>query len=245
MGRLAKLQSLLPVWARIVRYANADFEEVRPKELVENLEELVALCTLWVTKLDPTEFNVEFKASGAQSVQETLLRFALQDQPNIRKVLRWLCTPNEDLRLANGALTFLWDQVEGIKRAVTLNETFDPTGKQGIPVLYWKRFKWKGSLGAVYEFIWNGLERYNDGDNEFREIIPLGICERPACNKFMVLERKGRKRFCSDNCRVQANQRSSQDWAAYMRDYRKRYDKTKKEMLSKPIRIFKKKRSQR
>ena len=220
MGKLAKLQSLLPLWARIVRYANADFAEERPEELYENLEELISLCTLWATKRDPTEFKVEFKASGTQPVQETLSRFALQEQPNIRRVLRWLCAPNEDLKLANDALSFLWGQVEGIKRAVTLNETFDETGKHGNPVLYWKRLKWKGSLGAVYEFIWNRIERYNEEEDEFREIIPLGICERPGCNKFMVLERKGRKRFCSDNCRVQAHQRSPEKWAAYMRKHR-------------------------
>jgi hypothetical protein len=214
----AKLQGLLPVWERFVQYANADFDA--NTQAVETFEELLSVCTSWLMKADPREVQVNFASSGVPVHREGLLKLASQAQPNIRQVLTWLCNPNGDPKQAKSALQFLWHQVEGIKCEAVLNETFDETGKHGLPVLYGKKFQGKAP-GLLCKFILDRIDYFNEGDEELRRIIPIGICARPDCGKFMVIQRIGKSEYHSDACKVKHWQSLNRERRAeYMRDRR-------------------------
>lgn len=74
-------------------------------------------------------------------------------------------------------------------------------------------------MSPIYEFMFDRLFEREYGVSE---AIPVGICERENCFRFMLLEREGRKKFCSDTCRRLAYQQASGNWNEYMRAYRKK-----------------------
>jgi hypothetical protein len=96
-------------------------------------------------------------------------------------------------------------------------------------------------VAPVCKFILDQIERHDIGGEELSDVIPIGLCERPECDRFFVIKRTGRRRFCSPTCRSGANQdkMTLEEKAARMRKYRAMI----KELRRKPIRFPKRKSS--
>lgn len=63
-----------------------------------------------------------------------------------------------------------------------------------LPVFYKSVFPWDSILGRVlFEFLISGGQDYYD------------FCHNSQCNKLIFAQRKGRKEYCDDTCRVSAN----------------------------------------
>jgi len=70
------------------------------------------------------------------------------------------------------------------------------------------------AASPICEFILDGIDRHNKGEGD----IPLAACK--VCAKFMVVERPGRKMYCSKNCGVKDFYAKRGGAKMYMRDLR-------------------------
>jgi hypothetical protein len=77
----------------------------------------------------------------------------------------------------------------------------------------------------IVEFILEEHERFLD--EICKEPIPLIICSNPACNKLVMPERIGKKKFCSDDCKT-ANHKGNMP-KSERRDYMWLYRLSKRE----------------
>jgi hypothetical protein len=63
------------------------------------------------------------------------------------------------------------------------------------PVLYFvKEVKHASIAGPICKFIFDYV------DDQRKKDLPIRICKRPGCGKFILPERVGRKEFCSSLC---------------------------------------------
>jgi hypothetical protein len=77
-------------------------------------------------------------------------------------------------------------------------------------------------IAPVCKFILEQIERHDIGDEALRDVIPIGLCKRSGCDRFFMIERAGRGRFCSAKCRAGAYQDklTKEQRAGRMRKYR-------------------------
>jgi hypothetical protein len=129
---------------------------------------------------------------------------AVKYQPNFRQVAFWLVQRKREA--GNTAMPFVWRHAHAIK---TRPHPSNDSLKYGLSLVD------KGSFASpICEFILAGIDRHNRNEED----MPLGICEN--CEKFMAIERQGRKRFCSKNCGVKSFYGSKGGPAKYMRELR-------------------------
>jgi hypothetical protein len=251
--RLAK-SCVMEIWESLVRYANADSIQENPKQALEDFRTLVGGCmsSAGLVGSDSTSFE-KWKAHSrrgkiltvvldindfelCRDVREggTVDLLATKYQEDIRQVLMWLCTRNPEL--ADSAIGFLRLHGTKVEWNWKTPANYDTTGKDVSQFLYFKAPKDYGSIVTpVCMFILHWLDRYHEGEKDLGAVIPVGLCEGPACNKFMVVQRRGRKRFHSDVCRVRANQGTQEEWAANRRTYRKGHSETLARMSGRKV----------
>lgn len=129
---------------------------------------------------------------------------AIKYQSDFKSVVLWLVRRKG--KIGNKALSFLWGHAHAIK---TRPHPSPHSLSYGLSLVD------KGSIASpICEFILAGIDRHNSREED----IPLGICEN--CGQFMVIERQGRKKFCSKNCGVKDFYVAHGGAAKYMRDLR-------------------------
>ena len=182
----------LMIWGLLVDYAsgNGDFEE------------LVWACVHvnghWIYGAERSLPNLEYR-----EIREglTLKDAAVKYQADFKWVLLWLVHRNREA--GETALTFLWKHAKAIKTEPVLNDD----------LRYGKSLIDSGSAASpICEFILDGIDRHNKGEGD----IPLAACK--VCAKFMVVERPGRKMYCSKNCGVKDFYAKRGGAKMYMRD---------------------------
>jgi len=256
--KLAKLP-VKQIWRQIVQYANADLhtDDKAPAAALQRFKALVAACMNWTGLIGGESVDFDIIAAGSKHGESFVViiggdEFELcrdvreglspeaggkKYQEELRQVLAWIVEPRRDPKSAGKALAFLWlHGRENIAIKAERNEDFS----NDMPFFYFQSPTEYGSIvSPICKFILDSIDHFQEAPAGLSKTIPLGLCERPGCGRFMVVERKGRKRFCSDTCRVQSNQGSPKVWAARMRSYRKKHSKVLKEMAGRPIRIAK------
>ena len=129
---------------------------------------------------------------------------AVKHQLDLRRVVHWLVHQNGEA--GDTALPFVWRHAHAIKAKP--HPSPDSLG-YGLSMVD------QGSVASpICEFILAGIDRHNRNEED----IPLGMCQN--CKKFMVIERQGRKMFCSKNCGVKSFYGSQGGAAKYMRALR-------------------------
>ena len=266
MGRLAKVreqqvrkQRVRQLWEALVDYANAD-----EAEQLQWLKKLISGCMNWTGLVggNPETFKPEtFKFSPRRiltMVYDPNLEFDEQDfalckdvregaslgslaaryKPPVSQVLSWLITQNAEL--ADASLDFLKRHGTHIQWDFEANKKFDPADKHGSRLLCFETATDYGSImSPVCRFVLDEIDRYNKGEGNLSDIIPLGICEWKNCGKFMIVRKAG-KRFCCGNCR--ASNKQAQMTKKQLAERRLKHTQTLKEMQRKPIAISKPKR---
>lgn len=228
MKRIAFLQKpeqVAPMWAALVRYAN---EEQEGDDGIEGFFDVISKGLEWIGGVDHRkgesyEAAVRFCDDSSSHV-EGLEGLADKFRPEIRNVLAWLCAPMKpkaDTRRLEG---FLWKYDSAMEVAAVPNPGFDPDSKN--PMDRSMIVKMPTRIGSVMtgvcRFILDQVDRHDVYGESLEDAFPIAICDRPGCGRFFVVQRSGRAKFCSSNCRarVAKKNRPLEDKAEYMRKYR-------------------------
>lgn len=218
------------VWEAIIAYANADPDG----EARMQTENFVTMLTESIARIGGgfDDLKVCDDVQG-QDIFTVLENRILEERyrPEIKRVLTYLAAPERHGDLAAQAVEFLRRHGTEIKMHIGSNG-FDPEG--GLLISQY----WPNEIGSVVspvcKFIIDQIERHDEGHEPLREVIPIGLCDRPGCGKFRIIkkQRKGNM-FCSTLCRANFSQanKSKEEKAAYMKKHRatvKRRAKKKK-----------------
>lgn len=216
------------LWEAIIAYANAgphDDALVQMKNFMTMLAEGVGWIGGVFDDLAHCEdVQGQDKLADVRSrIVAVLERRVLEERyrPGIKRVLTYLAAPERYGDLAAfHAIEFLRLHGTAIKMHIG-SSGFAP--EVGLLISeYWPE-KIGSVVSPVCKFILDQIERHDEGREPLREVIPIGLCERPGCGKFRIIkkQRKGHV-FCSDLCRSnfgQAN-KSKETKAAYMKKHR-------------------------
>jgi len=166
----------------------------------------------------------------------TLADLEVRYRAEIERVFAWIAAPDRHRESAAKAADFLGRHGAGIRMDISANWSFKPGTDEPL-VMQWPD-ACESVVSPVCRFILDQIERHDVGGEELSDVIPVGICSRRGCDRFFMVERAGRGRFCSDACRARAYQDglTKNEKAAKMRKYRA----TIKELQRKPIRFPKK-----
>jgi hypothetical protein len=237
LAKLAKLrlreQWSWRIWESLAHYANAqdDRSTRTPKE--REFQALLSNCINWIggEKEDIAE-------CGDMKDGTPFNDLAIRHHADIRRVLTWLSGPDQHKELAARAARFLGMFGTGIRMAISANPTFVGADADEPLLMEWPD-PCESVIAPVCKFIIDQIERHDIGGETLRGVIPIGLCKRPRCGRFFVIERAGRGRFCSSKCRVgdYQDKLTLEQKAARMRKYRA----TIKEFRRKPIRFPKRK----
>jgi hypothetical protein len=233
LGKLrARKRSCRRIWESLVRYANAG--DSTSSLQMQDFRKLVNNCMDWIGGVDE-DIKQCRDVKGGTSLNVLAIRY----RPDIKRVLAWLSAPKQHRELAFHAAEFLGLHGTGIRMCIDGNTRFDATDPEGPLVFEWPD-QCDSVLSPICKFILDQIERHDIDGEKLREAIPVGMCERPRCGSFFVIERVERGRFCSSKCRAGAYQdkMTPEEKAARMRKYRARIAELKR----KPIRFAKRNR---
>jgi hypothetical protein len=186
------------VWMYIINFANAKLQ--RDEEALKNVMRLLSLLDTHITFAGIPDLN-----RGVAKIHSD----AKQHQTNLRQFLTWLCQPKTHSELDSWALKFL-NRHAGVHIKIRFEE-FDPRLRRfdelrsGRPIKrsyprdyrpYLQRFiEPKDILDPICDFIARHFTGYGPPP-------PIRSCKRSGCDQFVFVERRGRKAYCSDSCRV-------------------------------------------
>ncbi len=224
------------IWAGLVQFANARFEaHSLGMGVALALRATIALCVQGNQELEDVQgsvFELEFfddvdriQEMRKISADDAFSTIALELLPQLRQLLAWIADPNRlSLTERRAALSFLLEHGEQELRTCDFdpNDEFDDTGNAGYPLFYWKRPRsFETVMAPIARFVFDRLEKYNEGELPLDRAIPIVLCKREGCGKFSLGRRKTRD-FCSASCRTLHRQKEKpEEHAAYMRQYRK------------------------
>jgi hypothetical protein len=209
------------IWDALVRYVNADdnSEDLSQQQKAE-FQCLVEDCVAW-TRGD-REKSIFPDPDGIWACEDIkndwdISNRAMYYRPAIRRVLRWLSSPVQQVELASGAALFLSAEDAGVS---IQREARKDYGGEGPLILDYVECATVG--GPICRFILNAIDLHDLAHLELRKAIPIGLCQRSICNSIFLIERAGRRLFCTDACRAKWNgeHTSKEEKAKRMRKYR-------------------------
>ncbi len=227
MAKLAKLptrkQWSRQIWERLVCYANAQDDRGKAaSQKVRYFQPLLSNCMDWIggDKDDIAECR---DMKDGTSLDDLEARY----RTDIRRVLTWLSAPDQHSESAARAARFLKLHGTGIKMAIDANINFKADADE--PLLT----EWPDAcefvISPVCKFILDQIERHDVWGETLKDVAPIGSCERSGCDRFFMIERIGRRQFCSSRCRAADYQGklTKEQKAARMRRYRATIDRHK------------------
>jgi hypothetical protein len=203
LHRKRELERGRRIWKGMAQLANADL--VADKKFLEELPALILRCSDWTVaegeRLRGFSEVVRYSEEQNESREEAVQFWARYYQNEFRSLLTWLTAPDKHSQLRVKAIEFLNIYGHGIRWNLDdePDTNLDESSAAYFPVLYQRWVEYDSIMSPVCEFILDQIERFHSGD-QYAEAIPLRLCQRPECGKFIVPERTGRKRFCSDLC---------------------------------------------
>ncbi len=189
------------VWMGIIHYVNADLSSDAKAyaSLLRVLYELTPapeLTEFKLTEFGEDDFFYLSELSGAR--KDDLISLAVHYQKILKSLLMWLCKPKSHSESRVGVLRFLEVNAHGEDWHIDYNE--DPVASLGDfdeergPFLYFvKEVKFASIMTPVCKFIFDFVD-------DPPKPLPIRICRRLGCDKFILPERMGRKEYCSPNC---------------------------------------------
>jgi hypothetical protein len=203
------------IWGSLVCYANAlDDRGKAPSQKVRDFQTLLRDCMDWIGGDKDDIAECRDMSDGTP-----LNDLASRHRADIRRVLAWLSGPDQRSELAARAARFLSVYAAGVRMDISANG--DHKGADDSLILEWPD-PCESVIAPACKFILEQIERHDIGGEALRDVIPIGLCERAGCDRFFVIERAGRGRFCGSKCRAGAYQDklTKEQRAARMRKYR-------------------------
>jgi len=150
-----------------------------------------------------------------------------------------MSAPDRHKELAAKATKFIAIHAAGVAMDISPNWSYESDADDPV-ILQWPN-SCDSVVSPVCKFILDQIEQHDLEEERLKDVIPIGLCERSGCDRFFLIERAGRGRFCSSRCRAGAYQGrlTKEQRASRMRKYRA----TIKELRNKPIRFSKRKSS--
>jgi hypothetical protein len=229
-NKLRETEERSRVWRELVKYANGSDD---PDE--GSLNALRAAFFLSQREL-PIEIPLQdvsevhrYQKAKQISEEESFRFWATKYLPDFRKLLTWLCLPNErpvpgsSFGFPSTPAQFLQAHSSSVRWDFEHSyEDFDETGENGYPIFLWATSNGCDSImGPICKFILERIWQFQEGPLRLHEAIPIRICEREGCGKFLVPARADRKKFCSKEClQLSHPPRSGDENRDYMRVYR-------------------------
>jgi hypothetical protein len=183
--------------------------------------------------------NMDPSITSSQAAIASFNSLCFKYQPQLKKFLTWLCAPQKNKDLSSEAITFLGNYARGVDIRPDFSDANFERGKGYCPVYYYKMVHYRSLMGPICKFIFDRIERYHDWldrspqyypkkfketeddeESERENAVPIRMCERPGCGKFLVPQRVGRKRFCSKTCLASQPGRTVDENRDYMWLYR-------------------------
>jgi hypothetical protein len=192
------------IWRGIIGYVNGDLSvDAQPYiNLVEVLRELTPELTQLGGSHELRGISFYLSDLTSSTIRKDFLALAVQYHQALRNLLLWLCRPKSHTELRDDALRFLefgarsesW-HIDLKENPLTQRGWGDFDEKKERPILYFiKDVKYSSLMGPICKFILEYVDDPREKD------LPIQICKRPGCGKFILPERVGRKEFCSSLC---------------------------------------------
>ena len=241
------------MWQGIVDYANADLRSDR--HAARNLIQLVVYCFQRLGIGGPHNVLkiVELGRGNLQrqmTIEESFAYFGAHYQPDFRRLLSWLCAPNEHSQLRVGAIEFLQDMIQGFEINIGQPDYVVMPGNKRLSVEQASReIKSKDRLlfilptlrscasvmSPIGRFLIDQIVMYQNGEITQSEALPIRLCDKAGCGRFKLPQKQRVKCFCSDRCRSAHYQRTrpAEERNKYMREWRE----TRKKLSSTQKRV--------
>lgn len=200
-GKQSGLERTRRIWKGIIQYANAE-----NKNASENLRRVLNQLTPEPPEFDQLEGYEDIpsyakSASSNPSVPDLENAFqvlAARYQNDLRNLLKWMCAPKDHPELRIDALQFLESNAHGHHWRLCLDD--DPIEDfDDWHIFFLKEVEYTSIMSPICEFIFDRIEDVH-GSIELDEAVPIRICKRPGCGKFILPEKTGRKKYCSNLC---------------------------------------------
>jgi hypothetical protein len=227
-----KLQ-VVKIWERIVLFANSDASDSADNEMFAAFR----ACVRWIDPGVVGELSSAVPAAVCKDVADiregtqSYTALATKYQAEIKKVLFWLSKWPEkvDPELAKEALAILRHNVDAIEWEFHVNDRLDASVRR--TAFYFElTVQYQLIASPISLFIWRQMERYRQSGGQLKEIIPLGLCDRPGCGRFRVVKNRREGRFfCSNLCKAtfHQNAKPKEEKAKYMRERRTKIERLK------------------
>ena len=153
-----------------------------------------------------------------EPIRRAISYFAQHYHSEFRSALTWLCMPDKRRDLAQRSASFLSKKSEGVHWTTKAHKTGN---SNKLTDFFRTELECDSLVSPICRYLMERILGQSRDDSSGHEAIPIAMCQREECGNFMISERQGRKRFCSDRCRALAFQHSRDDWNEYMKKYRK------------------------
>jgi hypothetical protein len=203
------------IWQGLVTYANTG--KLDPGTLLD--------CLPWRSMVDGLDLPGSLKGRPSALFKQQAAKY----HSSIAAVLRCSCDPkSRDIYLGE-AQKFVREHNHHIDIAFTMLSAESPkcchwvieiNGKfmdLSLLVFFGTR-SYRDIADPIMGFLLEEHEKFLKG--EYKEAIPIVVCANPACNKMVMPERVGKRKFCSDACKalerrriIPQKQRTDYQWA--------------------------------
>ena len=212
------------IWDALVHYANSGE--------VAAFSKIVNAGMDWIG--GPTEDGDvgDLEVCRDYQTDSSLASLGTRYLPEVRNLLTWLSSPaQKDGDSTIRAVDFLDSHGTGkaVKMALTANT--EHTDGEGRSLIFVWPDDLKSVLSPVCRFILDQIVRHDTGGERLRDVIPIGLCDRPGCGKFRVMRlvREDKHFFCSSLCRATFGQsnKTKEEKRDYARQNRVTQDRYK------------------
>lgn len=191
----------------MVEYTNADSLASEQPSFVEDFLALRQACIQYIEpsmRMGAARVSDAFaeKADDKRIWETSIQDAARKHQADMKLVLHWLAEPrNCDWKTAEAAFRFLEKEVASITWDRLFSFQFHPECRD---VAFWidAPTRYGRPMSPICEFIWRQMARYRNANGELKALVPIGVCGRPSCGRFFIIERIGRGSYCSGICRA-------------------------------------------
>jgi hypothetical protein len=219
------------IWRGLADFANANLET--DADALRGFADCFEDCIPWLARKREWEENegtTQTFKMGQRQIQDMngFLSEAAKYQTDIRQLLAWLCNPKPSPEDTAHAVQFLRTHISHIQRNIFDDPHLEQSQLKMEPWnlkskscrMWWahRTSTYQCMIDPICDFILREHERFHDDELERARkdksslMVPIRICARQGCGKFIMPERRDRKIYCSDLCRASKDREERPDF---------------------------------
>jgi hypothetical protein len=195
-----KQKQIRRTWQAILDYVNEDIPGRAFKDVV--------LQCLECSGVSGTDRALLDGKDGLRPRDNIELSAELYRDP-LRRVLEWIiglpvssnthhAVPAPEV-LARDAIEFLQEHTSNVD--LELNPPLSKPRSGPMMLISRRASKLSDAVDGICLFIVNQINRHDLTGEPLTDVFPFGLCDRSDCGRLFIIQRTGRGRFCSVNCR--------------------------------------------